>query len=294
MGNTRYLINKKNYEPNYELLYISKSKFENDWHSTAHFHPFTEVFFITDGKGAFHLDDTIVNVNKWDLIIINPNCLHTEKSSLSDSPLEYIVLGIDSLLLNFPESYSLTNNEQQVNLYRIMNFSKDKEIILNYFNQLIHEIENKEFNYEHVCKSILTLFITHIIRSTTSLRFIEQSQEKLNLECIKIKNYIDSHYAQNITLDFLSDLSYMNKFHLVHTFTKQIGISPINYVINKRIQEAKNLLGTTGYSIRDIASIVGFSNSSYFSQMFRKVTGISPKSYRLENSKRSGIIKNKE
>jgi AraC-like DNA-binding protein/mannose-6-phosphate isomerase-like protein (cupin superfamily) len=294
MGNTRYLINKKNYDPNYELLYISKSKFENDWHSTAHFHPFTEVFFITDGKGAFHLDDTIVNVNKWDLIIINPNCLHTEKSSLSDSPLEYIVLGIDSLLLNFPESYSLTNNEQQVNLYRIMNFSKDKEIILNYFNQLIHEIENKEFNYEHVCKSILTLFITHIIRSTTSLRFIEQSQEKLNLECIKIKNYIDSHYAQNITLDFLSDLSYMNKFHLVHTFTKQIGISPINYVINKRIQEAKNLLGTTGYSIRDIASIVGFSNSSYFSQMFRKVTGISPKSYRLENSKRSGIIKNKE
>ncbi|GAA0749413.1 AraC family transcriptional regulator [Clostridium sartagoforme] len=294
MGNTRYLINKKNYDPNYELLYISKSKFENDWHSTAHFHPFTEVFFITDGKGAFHLDDTIVNVNKWDLIIINPNCLHTEKSSLSDSPLEYIVLGIDSLLLNFPESYSLTNNEQQVNLYRIMNFSKDKEIILNYFNQLIHEIENKEFNYEHVCKSILTLFITHIIRSTTSLRFIEQSQEKLNLECIKIKNYIDSHYAQNITLDFLSDLSYMNKFHLVHTFTKQIGISPINYVINKRIQEAKNLLGTTGYSIRDIASIVGFSNSSYFSQMFRKVTGISPKSYRLENSKRSSIIKNKE
>jgi AraC-like DNA-binding protein/mannose-6-phosphate isomerase-like protein (cupin superfamily) len=294
MGNTRYLINKKNYDPNYELLYISKSKFENDWHSTAHFHPFTEVFFITDGKGAFHLDDTIVNVNKWDLIIINPNCLHTEKSSLSDSPLEYIVLGIDSLLLNFPESYSLTNNEQQVNLYRIMNFSKDKEIILNYFNQLIHEIENKEFNYEHVCKSILTLFITHIIRSTTSLRFIEQSQEKLNLECIKIKNYIDSHYAQNITLDFLSDLSYMNKFHLVHTFTKQIGISPINYVINKRIQEAKTLLGTTGYSIRDIASIVGFSNSSYFSQMFRKVTGISPKSYRLENSKRSGIIKNKE
>lgn len=285
MGNTRYLINKKNYDPNYELLYISKSKFENDWHSTAHFHPFTEIFFITDGKGAFHLDDTIVNVNKWDLIIINPNCLHTEKSSLSDSPLEYIVLGIDNLLLNFPESYSLTNNEQQINLYKIMNFSKDKELILDYFNQLINEIENKEFNYEHICKSILTLFITHIIRRTTSLNFIEESQEKLNLECMKIKNYIDSHYAQNITLDFLSDLSYMNKFHLVHTFTKQIGVSPINYVITRRIQEAKNLLSTTSYSIRDIASIVGFTNSSYFSQMFKKLSGISPKIYRIENSK---------
>jgi AraC-like DNA-binding protein len=284
MGNTRYLINKNNYNSNYELLYISKSKFENDWHSTAHFHPFTEIFFIINGKGNFHLNDSIVNVNKWDLIIINPNCLHTEKSSLSDVPLEYIVLGVDNLLLNFPESYSLTNDEKQIDLYKIMNFSKDKNLILNYFNQLINEIENKEFNYEFVCKSILTLFITHIIRNTTSLLFIEESQEKLNLECIKIKSYIDAHYAQNITLDFLSNLSYMNKFHLVHTFTKQIGQSPINYVISKRIEESKNLLSTTGYSIRDISSIVGFSNSSYFSQMFKKVAGISPKSYRLKNS----------
>ncbi|WP_330654203.1 cupin domain-containing protein [Caproiciproducens sp. MSJ-32] len=147
MSITRYLINnKKPYDQNYELLYISKSKFENDWHSTAHFHPFTEIFFITDGKGAFHLDDTVVNVDKWDLIIINPNCLHTEKSSLSDTPLEYIVLGIDNLLLNFPETYSLTENEQQDNLYKIMNFSQDKELILTYLNRLINEIENKEFN----------------------------------------------------------------------------------------------------------------------------------------------------
>ncbi|MGG7144203.1 helix-turn-helix domain-containing protein [Clostridium nigeriense] len=284
MGNTRYLINKNNYDPNYDLLYISKSKFENDWHSTAHFHPFTEIFFITAGKGAFHLDDKIVTVNKWDLIIINPNCLHTEKSSLSDVPLEYIVLGVDNLLLNFPDSYSLTDNETQIKLYEIMNFTNDKDLILDYFNKLINEIENKEFNYEIVCKSILNLFITHIIRSTTSSLFVEESQEKLNLECIKIKNYIDSHYSQNITLDYLSDLSYMNKFHLVHTFTKHIGISPINYVINKRIQEAKNLLATTNYSIRDISSIVGFSNSSYFSQMFKRVSGITPKNYRIENS----------
>lgn len=282
MSNTRYLINKKNYNPNYELLYISKSKFENDWHSTAHFHPFTEVFFIIDGKGAFYLNDQIVNVNKWDLIIINPNCLHTEKSSLSDVPLEYIVLGVDNLLLNFPKSLSLTTNDHQIKLYEIMNFSKDKELLLNHFNKLIDEIENKEFNYEIICKSILNMFITHIIRSKTPLLFIEESKEKLNLECIKIKDYIDSHYSQNITLDFLSNLTYMNKFHLVHTFTKQIGLSPINYAINKRIQEAKNLLATTNYSIRDIASIVGFSNSSYFSQMFKKISGITPKNYRDE------------
>lgn len=284
MGNTRYLIDKHNADPNYELLYISKSKYENDWHSTAHFHPFTEIFFITNGQGTFLLDDKIVKVSKWDLIIINPNCLHTEKSSLSDVPLEYTVLGVDNLLLNFPESYNLIDNNRQSKQYIIKNCFRDKDVILDYFDRLILEIEHKAFNYELACKSMLILFITHIIRNTTSSLFIEESQEKVNLECMKIKNYIDAHYSQNITLDFLSDLSYMNKFHLVHTFTKEIGVSPINYVITRRIQEAKNLLATTNYSIRDIASIVGFSNSSYFSQMFRKVAGISPKSYRIKNS----------
>ena len=74
----------------------------------------------------------------------------------------------------------------------------------------------------------------------------------------------------------------MNKYYVVHSFTKQIGVSPINYLITKRISEAKNLLKTTNYSIRDISSIVGFSTSSYFSQMFKKVTGLSPKEYKLQ------------
>ncbi|AYE34215.1 AraC family transcriptional regulator [Clostridium septicum] len=283
MGNTRYLINDKNiYNCKYELLYISKSKYENDWHSTAHFHPFTEIFFIINGEGAFHLDDKDVKVKQWDLIIINPNCLHTEKSITKDNPLEYIVLGIDNLLLNFPDTYSLTNNINLKKLYKIIDFTSNKDYILHYLNCLIQEVESKDYNYEMACKNILTLLIIHIIRSIPSLLLVEEPQEKLNLECVKIKNYIDSHYSENITLDILSDMSYMNKFHLVHTFTKQIGISPINYVINKRIEESKNLLATTNYSIRDIASIVGFSNSSYFSQAFKKVTGKSPKEYRVD------------
>lgn len=285
MGNTRYLLNNKNIQNlNYELLYISKSKFENDWHSTAHFHPFTEIFFITSGEGTFHLDDTIVNVNQWDLIIINPNCLHTEKSFVKSNPLEYVVLGVDNLSLNFTESYGLINNENNKKLYEIINLTQGKEPILNYLNCLINEIELKEYDYEVSCKSLLNLFITQIVRNIPSLLFLEKPQDKLNLECVTIKNYIDAHYSENITLDSLSNLSFVNKFHLVHTFTKQIGVSPINYVINKRIDESKNLLATTNYSIRDISLIVGFSNSSYFSQMFKKITGVSPKNYRLDKS----------
>lgn len=283
MGNTRYLINKNESEFKYDLIYISKSKFENDWHSTSHFHPFTEIFFITDGQGAFYIDEDIVNVNKWDLIIINPNCPHTEKSSILDTPLEYFVLGIDNLLLNFPNSYNLVNDDNKVDLYKIFNLSEQKDLMLTYFNRLFDEIENKSLNYQLACKSTLMLFLTDMLRANTALNFVEKSNNKINLECLKIKNYMDAHYSQNITLDNLASMSYMNKYHLAHTFKKQIGLSPINYVIKKRVDESKNLLETTSYSIRDISSIVGFANSSYFSQIFKKTTGISPKEYRHIN-----------
>ena len=123
MSNTRYLIDYKNMlNVNYELLYISKSKFENDWHSTAHFHPFTEIFFITSGRGTFHLDDKIINVYEGDLIIINPNCLHTEKSTYFMEPLEYIVLGVDNLLLSFSETKILIQDYDSDKLYTIIKY----------------------------------------------------------------------------------------------------------------------------------------------------------------------------
>lgn len=285
MGITRYNIDDHNIlNVNYELLYISKSKFENDWHSTAHFHPFTEIFFITNGSGNFHLDDKIVNVTKGDLVIINPNCLHTEKSNTSKEPLEYIVLGIENFIFaQHGTSSLLCNTEVTQELYTIIHYDRIS-VLLQFFDPLINEIENKPQNYEVVCKSIITLLIIFLSRgSSQDLDVNNTSKEPLNIECMKIKNYLDSHYSDNITLEKLASICHVNKFHLVHSFTKQVGVSPINYVINKRIDEAKTLLKTTNYSIRDISSIVGFSNSSYFSQMFKKITGFSPKTYKTKS-----------
>ena len=76
---------------------------------------------------------------------------------------------------------------------------------------------------------------------------------------------------EDITLQTLSDLTYLNKYYLVHAFKNYKGVSPINYLINRRLVEAKHLLATTNYPISKIAASIGFSSQSYFSQ-FRKKT----------------------
>ena len=272
MSNNTYLVDEKNMTNlNFELIYISKARYGSDWHSIPHVHPFTELFFITSGTGFFEIDRQTVAVSEGDLIIINPNCYHTEKSIDSDDALEYIVFGINNLALE---------EAHKTLVYKQFNFDNRKDEILYYLNILMKELEEKNRNYELACKSILTLFLIYISRNSSPDLLIAETSEKLNVECLKIKNYIDSNFSQDINLDFLANMTYMNKFHLVHLFTKQMGISPINYLIKKRIDESKNLLLTTNYTIKDITSIVGFSNSSYFSQMFKKVTGISPRVYR--------------
>ena len=95
-----------------------------------------------------------------------------------------------------------------------------------------------------------------------------------------VKAYIDSKYSEHITLDSLASIANMSKFHLVREFSKALGESPIEYLQNKRIDEAKVLLVSTGMSVSQISSSVGFSSSSYFSQRFKLTLGITPMEFR--------------
>jgi len=70
---------------------------------------------------------------------------------------------------------------------------------------------------------------------------------------------------------------------MVHVFTEEYGISPINYLISKRIEEGKQLLQRTDYSLALIGRTLGFSSPSYFSQAFKKQVNCTPMEYRKKS-----------
>ena len=252
------------------LLYISTSRFDVDWHSTMHTHACTELFYCVRGIGEFVLDGKRQPVGSDDMIIVNANVEHTE-SSLATNPLEYIVLGVDGLDFQFEGTHN--------NAYRVLNYRDIREEALFYLRELLSEVENKPNQYETVCQYALQILLIKLLRNQHLTMSISPSRRG-NKECAAARRYIDEHYSEPITLDMLAEFAHVNKYYLVHTFNKEYGITPINYLIDRRIRESKYMLGNTNHSLSQISHLLGFSSPSYFSQSFRKITGQSPMEYR--------------
>ena len=281
MGNTRHRID--NEKPSAfgqaRLLYVSTSKYEGDWQSILHSHPFSELFYVINGQGAFLAEGSEFPVKQNDMVIINPHVQHTEKS-LPGAPLNYIVLGIEGSSFSFGRlATARAGVSSQPTPDTVYKHNMSKTNVYSYLNIMLEEITEQQEDYEAVCQNLLEVLLICILRSG-SLSVVPDNSRLLNRECTQIKNYLDANYSEDITLDTLSALTHMNKYYLAHTFTKYMGLSPINYLLQKRIQEGKSLLESTSYSIAQISDLLGFSSQSYFSQAFRKATGMTPMQYR--------------
>lgn len=254
----------------FKLLYVTRSAYDMGWHSTQHTHHFTELFYIVKGKGSFLLTNQEVPVKENDLVIINPNVEHTERSNHEDS-LEYIALGIEGLTFSLPDK-----EHSQVGLYT---YQGERQDILFYLNKLLEEMQEGLEDYEMICQDIIEILIVKLRRAKKFT--VERTEsKKMNRAVAFAKYFINQNYRSHITLDTLADAAHINKYYLAHSFKKDLQISPIEYLNQICVKEAKLLLETTNYRIADIAEITGFSSPAFFTQSFKRQTGQTPSSYR--------------
>ncbi len=108
----------------------------------------------------------------------------------------------------------------------------------------------------------------------------EKKQKNTYLLAKRAVQYIDQHYMENINVDSIANAVYLSPGYLMTIFKKEIGVSVIVYLTNRRIEKAKELLKENHMKICDIAEAVGYSNATFFSSTFHKHVGKSPKKFR--------------
>lgn len=282
MSIRRYNMTQTLQRLNCKLLYISASKYEGDWQSNPHLHPFSELIYITSGHGFFLLDSKRYPIGPHDLLIIPPHTEHTEQS-FEENPLEYLVLGIEGIEFLNPDNPTC---------HLLYNY-EDNPSFLMQLHFLLEEAQTERDGYQQICQNVLEILVLMILRHQQVIP-TSVSNAKMTKECSIIKRYLDSHFSESIQLDTLAHMAHMNKYYLVHAFTRYTGVSPMNYLIQKRLQTSEDLLVTTNYSIAQIASLVGFSSQSYFSQVFRKEYHMTPNEYRKFYAQKSHTLSNSQ
>lgn len=133
--------------------------------------------------------------------------------------------------------------------------SRSLEDSMNYFTYLIH----KSLDY---------------VRFTTSRKSVAEI----------ISAYIEQNYSSDISRSSLAEIVYLNPDHMARLFKKETGLSLGSYIIKKRIETAKRLLLTTDLPINSVSDQVGYDNYSYFTKLFKKITGYTPVDFRRKNS----------
>lgn len=117
-----------------------------------------------------------------------------------------------------------------------------------------------------------------VIREISAFQKLQYTKDSRYIS--QAKEYIYDHLDQNITLNEVAEMLYINPSYFSTLFKKETGETFSNYITQTRIGRAKELLRDLKYSISEVSTMVGYQDSKYFSKVFQKTVGIKPSKFR--------------
>lgn len=139
---------------------------------------------------------------------------------------------------------------------------------------------SKNMKNSDITLTAQSTIITHwLIRSILQENYDMRSISG-NYGIARVQHYIEQHLEESITVNTLAMIANMSVTNFNRIFKKELGMTPIEYLIDIRLSQAKKLLQRSGYSITEISLKCGFNSNAHFSSTFQKKIGITPTEYR--------------
>ena len=210
----------------------------------AHRHDFIEIGIILDGEGEFSVDDKVFPVRKGDLLLFNPGMLHQSRRINEKEPATEFYAGFSNIHFRnmeynqilFPHRTFLLRPKEKTFLH-----------LTRLAESMMAESRSTQPGRYFMLKSYLTQMILLLYReqaeqqnSAASGFIFESTGKKYVVE--KIVDYLEDHYTEKISLDQIAQNMYLSPFYISRIFKSEVGDTPINYLINLRMEKARQLL----------------------------------------------------
>ncbi len=145
------------------------------------------------------------------------------------------------------------------------------------FKKITYEIQDKRPYFQHVAGVYLMELILILTRKLENLR--SDNGKAMNETIRSIISYMYENYHHKISVNTLASRCNLSMYRFIHKFKDATGMTPIEYLTKIRIDEARYLLSNSLLNISEIAEIVGYEDPLYFSRVFKKIMGVSPRHY---------------
>ena len=237
-----------------------------------HSHSFYEIYFLVDGNRTFFFSSELYKLSAPAIVIIPPHIMHKTEGG----PFERYNINVSDSYLDDFQRHTLKKNSLKI----IPLNADNQKTILNLFTKICSIEKSKEFR-EYITKSIfsyLVLLLSELESHTHSP--VACAKKDVPPVVLKIIDYLNTHYADKITLHQIANEFFISKGTLIYNFNKYICCSPIEYLLNVRLTKAKELLHNTNKSVNDISDQCGFSSPNYFGLIFKQREKVSPMNYR--------------
>lgn len=259
-----------------EFVEIEIKERDGDWAmSSLQSHDYYELYFLIDGERKLFFEDRVFSLKPLAFCVIPPYSKH----KTSGGGYKRININISPSLLSAHEVDFLSRCRENI-AFSLGTEAQNHIIPLLERGAKISIISPAE-------KQQLSLAYAHTILDLAASEAITPIQESVNTKDEKVDEvmlsvaaYINAAYTEPLSLESLSTRFYVSKNTLSSRFKAAMNCTVIDYITFVRISRAKELLATTSKTIEEISELCGYSSANYFSLIFKKTIGISPRNYR--------------
>jgi len=252
------------------------------------------IKFVFSGSEECEINKRKLSIYPDSFAVLNEGTCYSARIDSITPVNTFSVSFGESFITDFHHTFSNNNellldgkesNDKPVFIESLYPFAGDMRFnILHLKNQIDKGLNDEMLINEYMYHCLLNyykIYNKEVIQKLDKLSFIKtKTKEEVLKRLTLAKEYISSNYNQNITLENIADHACLSVNHLLRTFKEAYEISPYQFLMQLRLNRAKNLLQTTSYSLNEIVGLVGFECSSSFIRLFKNTFNITPLKYK--------------
>jgi AraC-like DNA-binding protein len=273
-----------------KVYYHEGISHDYDLTNVLHYHDFTEIVVILKGSGIHEVEGQQYKVSAGDAFVLQDYQKH-QFIDASEVEIVNVMFDLKKMpdMLNLSEIKKLPGYNALFILeprYRNIHQFKNRlqlnrgelakvEFIL---NSMFWEQNYKEAGYETILRNLLEDLIILMSRQYSK---IETHEARALIRIGEVIEHLEQNYQSRIYLDEMAERACMSKRHFHRIFRNATGDSPLDYLIQIRLQKARELLRTTCMPVSEVAYEVGFADVNHFIKKFKKHLQVTPHKYRM-------------